>query len=116
MLQITFSPQSLLELAKLGQLEQLGLVQGLNGVSESLLNHPREPISRFTRDGHTLFRLRSGEYRLYFERQKSTLHTLCILHRNTLTDFIYRAKLPITEEQLIEQHSSFWKYLETLKR
>ena len=76
----------------------------------------RHRLGSFFRGKKTMYRLRSGDYRLYFERDGITLHTVCILHKNTLTDFIFRTKLPISEEQLVEQHSSFWKYLETLTR
>ncbi len=116
MFQVTFSKQSISELQKLGTLEQMAVIEPLTSLTEGQINSPSEPLGAFTREGKTIYRLRSGEHRLYFERDQSTLHTVCILHRNSLTDFIYRTKLPITEEQLIEQHSSFWKYLDTLKR
>lgn len=116
MFQVTFSDQSLRELGKLATLEQLEVIGPLGQLSSSQLDRPKEPLGRFSRNGKTVYRLRSGEYRMYFERDGLTLHTLCILHRKTLTDFLYRAKLPVSDSQLIEQHSSFWKYLETLKR
>jgi mRNA interferase RelE/StbE len=45
-----------------------------------------------------------------------TLHTLYILHKNSLEDWLYRMKLPVSEQQLVEQHSKFWKYLESLTK
>lgn len=116
MFQVTFSDQSLAELNKLPTIDQLQLVDPLTQLTENQLQRPEEPLDMFSRGGKNVYRLRTGDYRIYFERQKWTLHTLCILHRNTLTDFIFRTKLPISEKQLIEQHSSFWKYLETLRR
>ena len=116
MFQVNFSEQSLGELRKLPTLDQLQVIDPLGKLSESQLAHPREPLGSFSREGKTMYRLRSGEYRIYFERATDKLVVRCILHKNTLTDFIFRTKLPITEEQLAEQHSSFWKYLETLKR
>lgn len=116
MFQVTFSEQSLAELRKLPPLEQLGVIDPLGKLTEAQLSHPREPLGSFSREGKTIYRLRSGEYRIYFERATELLVIRCILHKNTLTDFIFRTKLPISEEQLAEQHSSFWKYLETLKR
>ena len=41
---------------------------------------------------------------------------LYILHHRSLEDFLLRNKLPVSEAQLAEQHSKFWKYLETLTR
>ena len=116
MFQVTFSDLCLTELKKFETLEQLEVIGPLSQLSESQLNDPREPLGSFSRGKKTIYRLRSGDYRLYFERDGITLHTVCILHKNTLTDLIFRTKLPISEEQLVEQHSSFWKYLETLTR
>ena len=39
-----------------------------------------------------------------------------ILDKNSMGDFIFRTKLPFKEEQAIEQHQSFWKYLESLRK
>jgi len=117
MFQVTFSDQCLAELGKLPTMEQLEVIGPLSHLAESSLKTPREPLGSFSREGKTMYRIRSGDYRLYFTREGQTLHTTCILHKNTLTDFIYRTKLPISEGQLVEQHSSFWKYIEeTLKR
>ena len=116
MFQVTFSDQCLAELGKLDTLEQLEVINPLSQLTEGQLARPSEPLGRFSRGKKSIYRLKSGDYRLYFEREGITLHTICILHKNTLTDFIFRTKLPISEEQLVEQHSSFWKYLETLTR
>lgn len=116
MFQVTFSDQCLGELRKIETLEQLEVIGPLSLLTEFQLNNPKEPLGSFSRGKKTVYRIRSGDYRLYFERDGITLHTICILHKNSLTDFIYRTKLPMSEEQLIEQHSSFWKYLETLTR
>ena len=115
MFQVTFSEQSLKELEKLPTMKQLAVIDPLSNLTEYQLNHPEEPLGSFKRGGKTIFRLRSGEHRIYFERESGSLRTLCILHKNTLTDFIYRTKLPISEEQLEAQHSSLWKYLDSLK-
>jgi mRNA interferase RelE/StbE len=36
------------------------------------------------------------------------------LHQHTLSDFVYRNKLPISDGQMFEQCDSFWKYLESV--
>lgn len=115
MFQVTFSEQALRELEKLPTLKQLAVINPLSKLTEFQLNHPEEPLGSFRREGKQVYRLRSGEHRIYFHRESGGLNTICILHKNTLTDFIYRTKLPINDAQLAEQHSSFWKYLETLK-
>ncbi len=116
MYQVTFSDQSMHELNKLDKLVQMEVITPLGALTAADLANPREPLGRFKRGRRTFYRLRSGEHRIYFHVDGDSLHTDYILHSNTLTDFVFRTKLPISEEQMVEQHNSFWKYLETLKR
>jgi mRNA-degrading endonuclease RelE of RelBE toxin-antitoxin system len=117
MFQVTFSPQALGELKKLDALAQLAAVEPVGNLRAEDLGHPREPLGRFTRAGKTLYRLRAGELRYYFETQgEAVLHVLYILHPHSLEDFLLRNRLPVSEGQLVEQHSKFWKYLETLTK
>ena len=118
MYQITFSKQSMEELNKLEIPEQMKSVECLSNITPKQLARPREPLGKFHREGKTFYRLRAGEFRIYFkvdtEAQMINVHYM--LHKNTLTDFVVRTKLPLPEEQLLEQHHSFWKYLESLTR
>ena len=116
MYQVTFSEQSMRELNKLDKLAQLDAVEPISSLKPADLANPREPLGRFNRAGRVLYRLRAGEFRFYFEVNAESLHTIYILHKNSLEDFLLRNKLPVTEEQLVEQHSKFWKYLETLTK
>ena len=116
MYQVTFSEQSMRELNRLDKLAQLDVIGPISGLKPSELAHPREPLGRFNRGDRQYYRLRAGDYRLYFEAQGDTLHTHYILHRNSLEDFLLRNKLPVSEQQLVEQNSKFWKYLESLTK
>lgn len=117
MYQVTFSEQSMIELNKLDKLAQLEAIEPISSLKPADLEHPREPLGRFQRAGHTLFRLRAGDHRFYFEtRGSEAIHVVYILHRNSLEDFLLRNKLPVTESQLAEQDSKFWKYLESLTK
>lgn len=104
------------ELNQLGQLEQLDLVGPISNLGAADLAHPREPLGRFHRAGKEFYRLRAADYRFYFELRGETLHVNYILHKNSLEDFLLRNKLPVSEQQLVEQHSKFWKYLESITR
>ena len=95
---------------------QLALVDKISNVTPEQLGSPDEGIGHFHREGITYHRVRAGEFRCYFEIKGDTLYAHYILGKNSLTDFIYRNKLPVTEETMVEQHHSFWKYLETLKK
>ena len=104
------------ELNKLETLAQLELVEPISSLKSSDLEHPREPLWRFQRRGKPFYRLRAGEHRFYFSVADDTLHVNYILHRNSLEDFLLRNRLPVSEQQLVEQHSRFWKYLESLTK
>ncbi len=116
MYQVTLSSQAMRELNQLDQLQQLALVDPISGLKPADLSHPREPLGRFTRSGKEFYRLRAGDFRFYFEAQGEKLHVNYILHKNSLEDFLLRNKLPVSEQQLVEQDSKFWKYLESLAK
>jgi mRNA-degrading endonuclease RelE of RelBE toxin-antitoxin system len=116
MYQVTFSEQAMRELNRLDHLAQLGVVEPISSLRAEDLAHPREPLGKLHRAGKTYYRLRALDYRFYFEVHENVLHVTYILHKNTLEDFLLRNKLPITEQQLVEQHSKFWKYLESMTK
>ena len=114
MYQVTFSEQSMRELNKLDKLAQLAAIEPISRLTRGDLANPREPLGRFSRAGKVFYRLRAGNSRFYFELRGDTLHTQYILHKDSLEDLLFRMKLPVSEQQLFEQHSKFWKYLESL--
>jgi mRNA interferase RelE/StbE len=114
--QLTFSTQALAELKKLSKPDQLGLMEKISAIRPEELDSPAEHMGRFSREGKTFHRLRAGEFRVYFEITGDILLMHYILHQHSLADFVFRFKLPFTEETLIEQHQSFWKYLDGLKK
>jgi len=116
MYQVTFSPQAMRELNKLDKLAQLDAIDPISSLRPSDIAHPREPLGHFRRGAKSFFRLRAGDFRFYFQANGESLHVDYILHRNSLEDFLLRNKLPVTEQQLVEQDSKFWKYLESLTK
>ncbi len=116
MFQVTFSDQSMAELNKLPVEQQLKLVDRISNITSEQLANPSDAFGQFHRGGTTFYRVRVGELRCYFEIKGDILYSHYILHKNSLTDFIYRNKLPVSEETMAEQQSSFWKYLESLKK
>jgi mRNA-degrading endonuclease RelE of RelBE toxin-antitoxin system len=116
MYQVTFSEQAMRELNLLDKLAQLDAIEPITALKASDLAQPREPLGHFRRGPKSLYRLRAGDFRFYFELLGNSLHVDYILHRNSLEDFLLRNKLPVSEQQLIEQDSKFWKYLESLTK
>lgn len=115
MFQVNFSEQSMHELNKLDTPSQMLLVEVISTLKPEQLETPNDELGRFQRNGKTYYRVRAGEFRIYFEQDGQALFAHYILHKNTLSDFIFRFKLPVTEEFLVEQHDSFWKYLESIR-
>lgn len=115
--QVTFSDQSIMELNKLQPEEQMLLVETLSNIRpEELQNKKFADLGKIHRDGKIYYRLRPKDYRIYFEiKENGILFCHYILHQHTFSDFLFRSKLPVTEEQMVEQNQSFWKYIETLK-
>ncbi len=115
MFQVNFSEQSMHELNQLETRSQMLLIEVVSSLKQEQLDHPNDELGRFSRNGKTYYRVRAGEFRIYFEQDKDGLFAHYILHKNTLSDFIFRFKLPVSEEFMVEQHDSFWKYLESIR-
>lgn len=115
MFQVNFSEQSMHALNQLDTRSQMLLVEVVSTLTQEQLDNPSEELGQFNRNGKTYYRVRAGEFRIYFEQQSDGLYSHYILHKNTLSDFIFRFKLPVTEEFMVEQHDSFWKYLESIR-
>ena len=115
MFQVNFSEQSMHELNQLDTRSQMMLVEVVSTLKHEQLENPNEELGRFHRNGKTYYRVRAGDFRIYFEQEGDALFAHYILHKNTLTDFIFRFKLPFTEEFMLEKEDSFWKYLESLR-
>ena len=118
MYQVTFSKQAMSELNKLGKLAQLEIIDAFGSLTSEQLEGGLKDIGRIHREGKVYYRLRTGDYRIYFEliEETQTLHAHYILHRSTIADFVFRFKLPFKEETMFEQEDNFWKYLESLKQ
>ena len=103
------------ELNRLDQLAQLAVRRSDYQPDTGSISPTRaSPSADSTAAGSTLYRLRTGDFRFYFEAHEDTVHVRYILHKNSLEDFLLRNKLPVSEQQLVEQHSKFWKYLDSL--
>lgn len=117
MYQLTFSEQSMSELEKLDRENQLSFVSKISEASNRAFSDDGNSIPKFQRDGKLFYRIKVDSSRIYIEKTgQETILCHYILPQHTLSDFLFRSKFPVSEEQMIEQHSSFWKYLESLKK
>lgn len=114
MYQITFSDQSLMEFNKMDKMTQLQFIGQLSDHCDECLRKELLKVKKFRRGSVDIYRCRIDDLRVYFEMRGDIVFCAYILHQHTLSDFVYRNKLPISDEQMFEQYDSFWKYLEAV--
>jgi len=115
MLQIIFSEVSAKELAAMPRKVQLEVVDGFQ-VMPSDFEKADEKFGQLTRGGKKIYRYRVKDYRIYFEKQGDIIYVRCILDKNSLKDFFYRSKLPVSEDALLQENPKFWELLESSSR
>jgi mRNA-degrading endonuclease RelE of RelBE toxin-antitoxin system len=111
MLQIIFSELSAKELAAMPRQLQLELIDGFQLLPADF-EHADEKFGQLMREGKKIYRYRVKDYRIYFEKHEGMIHVVCILNKNSMKDFFFRSKLPITEDQLLQENPKFWQLLE----
>lgn len=120
--QIIFNEISAAEISQLSKLEQLEVLdefrvrpEDLEGIEESGAD---APFGRIERDGKKLYRYRASDVRIYFEVSED--HRSVIVHRvlskNTFQDFLYRAKLPVGDDDDLARSKQFWALIEEGER
>jgi len=112
MLQIVFNEISAAEMSALPKELQLDLLAEFQFLPEDLDNLDEEKFGTVERDGKKLFRYRAKDYRIYFERRQEGITVHRVLHKNTIRDFLFRAKLPMTEDDQLGKQTGFWKLIE----
>lgn len=111
--QIVFNEISSSEISTIPTLEQLQLFSGFQ-VDDDYLNGKRED-PRFgivERDGHSIFRYRSGDYRIYFTMEDGAVVVQRVLHADTLKDFLFRSGMGGSEDQKLGHSRSFWQLID----
>tara|TARA_R110000850_G_scaffold210201_1_gene336234 strand:- start:356 stop:736 length:381 start_codon:yes stop_codon:yes gene_type:complete len=120
--QIIFNEISASEISQLPTLEQLSVLnefqvrpEDLDGIDQL---GAETPFGQILRDGKTLYRYRAGDVRVYFEVTDD--HQSIIVHRvlsaNTFQDFLFRAKLPVGDDEVLAQSKQFWELIEEGER
>jgi mRNA-degrading endonuclease RelE of RelBE toxin-antitoxin system len=112
MYQIIFNEISAAEMAALPKELQLDLLAEFECLPENLDDLDPEKFGKLERNGHTLFRYRAREHRIYFERSPEGVTVHRVLHRNTLQDFLFRSKLSSAEDEQLSHKEDFWKLIE----
>ena len=111
MLQIIFSEVGAQELAAMPRKLQLELIDGFQVLPRDF-EKADEKFGQLTRGGRRIYRYRVKDYRIYFEKRDDIVYVRCVLNKNSLKDFFFRSKLPISEDQLLQDNPKFWELLE----
>jgi plasmid stabilization system protein ParE len=113
--QVIFNPISASEMSALPKDLQLDLLSEFQVLPENLDSLDGGHFSKIQRDGRTLHRFRCSDHRIYFERHAEGILIHRVLHKNTIRDFLFRSKLPMTDDadqaDLAEGTDQFWKML-----
>lgn len=114
MFQIVFNELSAAEMSALPKELQLDLLTEFQVLPADLEeNMDGERFGSIERDGKLLYRYRARDYRIYFEKRPEGITVHRVLHKNTIRDFLFRAKLPMpAEDAELGKQKGFWKLIE----
>lgn len=112
MFQIVFNEISAAEISALGTLEQLELLEEFRVTEQDLNGLENERFGKLERDGHVMYRFRAKEYRFYFEVKDGSVIVNRVLHKGTFSDFLFRSKMPLGEDEALAGSKHFWKLID----
>lgn len=112
MLQIVFNEISASEISALDTLEQLELLEEFKVGEKDLENLNGERFGKIERDGRMLYRFRAKDYRFYFEVRDGAVIVHRVLHKGTFSDFLFRSKMPLAEDEALAGSKHFWKLID----
>lgn len=112
MFQIVFNEISAAEMSALPIELQLDLLAEFEVLPEDLETLDQERFGKIEREGKTLYRYRARDHRIYFEQSAEGITIHRVLHKNTIRDFLFRAKLPMAEDDQVGQAKGFWTLIQ----
>ena len=116
MFQIIFNELSAAEISALPKRLQLDLLAEFQILPEDLDQLDSERFGVIEREGKKLYRYRAQNYRIYFAKTEEGVKVHRVLHKNTLRDFLFRSKLPVSEDAQLGETREFWKLIEEGER
>ncbi len=110
--QIVFNEISAAEISQLETLEQLELFDEFKVNQSDLDKLDGERFGSIERDGKTLYRFRTKDWRIYFEVKDQSVIVHRVLHKGTFSDFVFRSKIPLAEDEELAKSKHFWKLID----
>jgi mRNA-degrading endonuclease RelE of RelBE toxin-antitoxin system len=112
MFQVIFNELSAAEMSQLPKLLQLELLGELQFMPEDMDQLDPGKFGALERDGKKLHRFRAKDYRIYFEVTGEGIRIHRVLHKNTIRDFLFRTKLPGSEDDQLQEAKEFWQLID----
>jgi mRNA-degrading endonuclease RelE of RelBE toxin-antitoxin system len=112
MYQIVFNEISAAEMARIPKELQLELLAEFQFLPDDLDSLDSKAFGLIEREGKRLYRYRTNDYRIYFERSPEGVLVHRVLHKNTIRDFLFRSKLPMAEDEQLQENAGFWNLIE----
>ncbi|MFQ3670856.1 MAG: hypothetical protein SNJ84_05300 [Verrucomicrobiia bacterium] len=110
--QIIFTPASSAEMAALPKLLQLEILNEFEVLTPDFIQRKPEAFGRITHGNRTLYRFRTKDYRIYFEKTDNGILIHRLLNKNSLKDFLFRSSLPVSEDDALAQNPNFWRMID----
>src|SRR5881409_2876794 len=95
---------------------QLELLAQFQILPEDLDHLDSERFGVIQREGKKLYRYRAKDYRIYFAKTDEGIKVHRVLHKNTFRDFLFRTKLPVSEDAQLREKPEFWELIEEGER
>jgi hypothetical protein len=95
---------------------QLELLAEFKILPEDLEHLDSQRFGVIERAGRKLYRYRAKDYRIYFAKTDEGIKVYRVLHKNTFRDFLFRSKLPVSEDAQLGEAHEFWKLIEEGER
>lgn len=111
--QIIFNEISAAEISQLPTMMQMEVLNEFRVTPEDLENLDGDRFGSIEREGKTLYRYRAKDVRIYFEvTDDHSVLVHRVLTKNTFQDFLFRTKLPLSEDEALSESKQFWKLIE----
>ena len=111
--QIIFNEISAAEISQLPTMMQMEVLSEFQVTPEDLEDLDGDRFGSLEREGKKLYRYRAKDVRIYFEvTDDHSVLVHRVLTKNTFQDFLYRTKLPLSEDEELSQSKQFWKLIE----
>ncbi|MEM1157113.1 MAG: hypothetical protein AAF649_05095 [Verrucomicrobiota bacterium] len=115
MFQINFNDISSAEMSLLPKMLQIEILTEFQVLTADFIDKHPDRFGTLTRGDQTLFRYRSNDYRIYFEKFENGIQIHRVLHKNTMKDFLFRTNLPLAEDEILQNHPGFWELIDSPK-